>query len=102
MNYRGKLLDGSFVMSGLVGKAAAERVGERRGDENDHEQRQRVNKSRNGRATAAADIRGRAGNRARRRYAAEQRAENIRQALRDQFLIGIVPVINHPIRDDGR
>lgn len=50
-----------------------------------------------GGARAGPDIRSRAGDRARGGDAARDRAKNIRDSLRHQLLVGIVPRIGHAI-----
>ena len=54
-----------------------------------------------GRARAALDVGGRAGDGAGGGDAAEERADDVGDALRHEFLIGIVAVIHHAIGDDG-
>ena len=51
---------------------------------------------------ARADVGGGARDRAGRRNSAEQRRGDVRDALRDQFDVGIVPVAAHPVGDDRR
>ena len=70
---------------------------QRRGDENDDQQRDRVNDARHRRARAALHIRGRARDGAGGRDAAEERADDVGDALRHEFLVGIVPVVNHAV-----
>ena len=55
----------------------------------------------NGRMGAAADVGHRPRNRARHRNAAEQRRGEVGNALRHQFLVGVVPVVCHAIGHPG-
>ncbi len=70
---------------------------QRRRDEHDHQQRQRVDDSRNGRGCAGADVGRRAGDRAGGRDAAEERHDQIGEALSHELDVGLVPVAAHVV-----
>ena len=74
---------------------------QRRGGEDDEQQRERVDDAGHRRAGAALHVGGGAGNRAGCGNAAKKRADDIGQALRDEFLVGVVPVVYHAVGDHG-
>ena len=71
----------------------------RSGDENDPQERDGVNDPRDRRAAAAADVGRGAGDGSRGGDAAEERADEICDALAHEFLIGIVARLDHPVGD---
>ena len=75
---------------------------ERRRDEQHDEQRERVNHPGDRRSRAGSDVRGRARDRARGRQPAEQRRRDVRDPLRDQLDVRVVPIAAHPVGDDRR
>ena len=76
--------------------------GDRRGDENDGKQGQRVDHARDRRATAHEHVGAGARDRAGRAEAAEERHREIGDALRHELLVGIVAVVDHRVRDSRR
>jgi hypothetical protein len=76
--------------------------GERRGDQHNAEQHQRVDDAGNRRAAAGFDVGRGAGDGAGGGKAAEERGGDIGQALGDQFLVGVVAVIDLAVGDACR
>ena len=74
---------------------------QRRRGKNDDQQRERVNHARDGRARAALDVGGGAGDGAGGGDAPEERADDVGQTLCHQLLIRVVPVVHHAVGDDG-
>ena len=74
---------------------------ERRGDQHNAEQHQRVDDAGNRRPATGFDIGGGAGNGTGGRKATEERCRDIREPLGDQFLVGIVAVIDLAIGHTG-
>ena len=68
--------------------------------QDDHQQRQGVGDSGDRCAGAAADVGCGPRNRSGGGNTSEKRADEVGDTLRHQLLIGIVTVINHPVRDD--
>ena len=64
--------------------------------------RQRVNHSGHWRAAAVLDVRRRARDRARGRYAAEERRRDVGDALRDELHVRTMAASDHPVGHDGR
>jgi hypothetical protein len=86
-----------------AGKGGERNVaGERSGKEGDGEENRRMGKSGDGRPSAIADVRGGASDSAGGGNPAEERAEKIGEALRDQFLVGVVAGVGHAIGHSGR
>ena len=71
-------------------------------EQNDEHQRQRMHDAGERAGAAVAHVRRGAGDRAGRREAAEQRRDDVGDALPDQLLIGVVARARHAVGDDGR
>jgi hypothetical protein len=74
---------------------------ERRGHEEQKQEQSRMHEAGHRGACAGADVHDGTRHRAGCRNTAQQGADEIREALADQFLIGIVPLVHHAIGDDG-
>ena len=74
---------------------------QRRGEEEDGEQGERVDNAGDGRFCAGADVGGGAGDGPGGGESAKERREDIGDTLRDQFHSGIVAVAAHAVGDDG-
>ena len=66
-----------------------------------HQQRERVNHAGDWGARAGANVGGGAGDGAGGRNAAEERRDDVGDALRDQFDVGVVAVAGHAVGNDG-
>ena len=76
-------------------------AGQRRGDQKNGEQRERVDDAGDRRARAGADVGGGAGDGAGGGNSAEERRGDVGDSLRDKFDVGIVAVAGHAVGDDG-
>ena len=76
--------------------------GQARAEEQQAEQRQRVDHPGHGCAGARSNVGRRAGDGARRRQAAEHRRDDVGDALGDELDVRIVPIAAHAIGDDRR
>ena len=85
------------------GRDGAERyvAGEGREEEHDQEQRERVDQAGDGGAAAGLDVGRGAGDGARHGQPAEKRAYKVCRALRHEFGVGVVPVVDEAVGDDG-
>ena len=76
--------------------------GQRRQEQHDEHQRQRMNDAGERTRAAVAHVRRSPCDRAGRGEAAEQRRDDVRDALPDQLLIGVVTRARHAVGDHGR
>ncbi len=76
-------------------------AGQRRGDEQDDEQRERMDHAGDRRARAGTDIGCGAGDGAGGGNAAEERRGDVGDSLGNEFDIGVVAIAGHAVGDDG-
>ncbi len=82
-------------------RGEGDEAGQRRGDEKNREQRERVDHAGDGGASAGADVGGGAGDGPGGGDASEKRRDDVGEALGDELDVGVVAIAAHAVGDDG-